>query len=313
MAKVTCQCGKEFEQPERTGEMVCPACGRRAEATLDLEPVGDQPTPIVPASPAEMNKDTQDIRVEYEEPPPSFWGMLPRVPLYPFTRSGVAMLITGTAFIYVLNILAMLPGFGWIGLVFFSGYLCAYWMDVVAASAVGESEPPDWPDLSHIFDDMVKQCALFLATLLLCLIPLVVALYVESCFDAQSPFRKGHPLAWACAGLGLLYFPVALCRVSIDRSLSGARPGFVLRAMVKFPGQYYFAATCFFIGLWLLVGGWAAAFAGGVGALLGSPWMLLLLLVQAPGFYILLLSGRVMGLFYWCNRNTLDRSQRSDY
>ncbi|NOZ22840.1 MAG: hypothetical protein GXP25_17320 [Planctomycetes bacterium] len=310
MAKVICQCGREFERPEEAGGVLCPGCGRRVEETLDLEPAGGQPPPIEPAPPAEPEGAAQEVRVEYE-PPPSFWFMLPRVPLYPLTRNGIAMLITGTAFLYVLDVLVMLPGFGWIGMVFFAGYLCAYWMDVVAASAVGEDEPPDWPDLSHIYDDVVRQCALFLATAALCLTPFFVALGVESRLGTGSVIANEHALACAALGLGMLYLPVALCGVSIYRSLSGARPGFVLRAMVRFPGQYYFTATCFFVGVWLVVGGWVAAFIAGLCTLFGRPMMLFLLFVQAPGFYILLLSGRVMGLFYWCNREGIERQRRS--
>jgi len=114
-----------------------------------------------------------------------------------------------------------------------------------------------------------------------------------------------YPVTWSVAGLGMLYLPMALGRVAVTRALPLGNVVFVIRAMIKYPVQYYATASLFFLGLALTGASAAMALLGVCGGFLHSPILLLLVLGKIPGFYFLLLSGRVVGLFYWCNQDAL--------
>lgn len=304
-----------MERPEHAaGEATCPKCGRSLAVVppnAALAPREDSPEiKEAVASPAELDESVDLLATVQDEPTESFWEGLRRVPLYPFTPSGVGTLIAGTLLLYLLDFLILLPAFGWVAAILLMSWLCAYWMDVVAASAVGVATVPDWADLAHFYDDVLKPSWRFVVTVVISLLPAGCGFWLESRCGRVSVQLWGARvglLTWCLAGVGMLSLPMALCKVSVYRSLAGAKPVPILRAMFQFPGQYYLAATAFFAGASLVVAGLAAAGTGMCAAFGGGPWWLALLAAQAPGFYILLLSGRVLGLFYWCNREGLER------
>jgi hypothetical protein len=231
---------------------VCTACGER---TIPLTPI------------------------EKGIPPRSFFPEVPGAFSYPFRKKGWIMLIVGTLFFTFMN---LIPFVGWL----IAGYLCSFAIKIIACSANGEDEMPDWPDLTNVWDDIILPLALLLLTLFLCLVP---ALAWGVGVSNQQP----DAIFWILVGAGMLYLPMGLLAVALFHTLLALNPVLVIGSILKAPLSYGVAALAFIAVYAISLFGQtvlaeAVPYAGPA-------------LAGFVSLYLLIVAMRILGMFYHTN------------
>lgn len=230
------------------------------------------------------------------KPPESIYARLPEAFAYPFKGLGWAVIAAGAVFFWVLNSLLVLPSIGYFGIfklllaIAMGGYLCAYMIRVIGASAAGREELPDWPELTSFWDDIFRPLLLVASTALFSFLPLIVRLVAAwwGADDDAAPPRDG--LYWLCLAWGLMYLPMGLIAVALFDSLTALNPLLVIGGILKTLPAYLFAAALFF--LCYFVSGWLQELISAVVPVLGS------LIAGAVALYFLMVEMHVLGLIY---------------
>ena len=254
----------------------------------EWERLGSQPArPESPARPF-----TRDRGDEADAPPPSFWRLSSQAVKYPLNSQGAAIILGGGVFFYLLKLASSFAGIlAIIGYALVGGYLCAYIQQVIYSSAIGEQEPPDWPEWSDWWESVLRPALLLIGTGAFCALPAVAA-------RIAAPYGAPPILVWVGAALGLVYFPMSLVAVSMFDSLSAVTPRLIVPAIVKLHVQYL--APCAVIG-----GAWwlrsevlesAAEFLAFPGAGL---------IIEFLSLYLLLVVLRMLGGLYHANADKL--------
>jgi hypothetical protein len=225
--------------------------------------------------------------------PKSFAAAVSQSFKYPFTGNGLILLFTGTIFFAFMDFL--LGGFKG-GIVFFFsiavfvityGYLFAFMQRIVTSSAVGEMEPPNWPEVSDIQADIVQPFFQLAFTLAFSFLPAIAAFFLMGELAGQFAML-----------LSLAYFPMALLGVAMSDSLACLNPIFVLSSIMKAPSQYLMA--CFAYGAVVFL----YYFVKPVLYQIEIP-----VLPQVVLWFILLMAlmiqMRILGVFYYLNREKL--------
>lgn len=199
---------------------------------------------------------------------------------WPFLGGVIVLAALGAALSTPFNGLA---GIALCGLV---GYTAAYLADVVAASAEGRSDAPQWPDLAELAH--TDRVLALLPYLLFVLLPL-----------ALPEFFARAPLVTVAAVVPLLaYLPMGLLAVALLRDVQGLHPLFVVRSIRRVGAPY--AAVCavllVLIGLETLLLGAIARVSPALSRTVDGPLALFRSMVFA----------RVLGLLYWHNKDNLD-------
>jgi hypothetical protein len=213
---------------------------------------------------------------------------------YPFRGNGFIILIAGTIFFalagFAQNFMFLIGG---LIFVFTTGYWLAYAQNVVSSSANGDDKPPAWPDLSDFIHDILMPFFQGTALFVIYLLPFFLALW---------KLPEEEPLSLIIAGglllLALFMMPMAWLAVSMHESIAGVSPHYVLRSILRIPGQY----AIVFIELVILV-----IINIGLGWRLDQmqipiiPWLLNSFL----GLYFMMVMCRILGVLYYLNRNRL--------
>jgi hypothetical protein len=193
------------------------------EGTPDWLPLGSlfpEPEPEAPSPGA--------VR-EIESKPMGYGAMFLDSLQYPFCRSGWIIIIAGAAF---FTIARMFTGF--IGGVAISGYLLAFYMDIISTSAAGEDQCPEWPGFSSFLDDILNPYTRGMFALFVSILPALVLGFMG--VDQSSP-----PLFVAC-GVAVIwsafYYPLAIIGTVVFGNIGGALPHRVLPALARtFPSS----------------------------------------------------------------------------
>lgn len=191
--------------------------------------------------------------------PIEFFTEVPRAFKYPFAGDGLFLLAGGTMFFGFLDLANYVArhafAFGlrtmMMRVVVFTfilgtGYLFSYLKSIIACTAEGEEQMPDWPELSQWKEDIVSPMFQFLILSLLSFGP-ALALYIWS--DGDYPW-----LVWLAGLLGCFLFPMAFLGVAMFDSLAALHPLFVLGSIARIPREYSVTALVFtgIVGLrWL--------------------------------------------------------------
>ena len=295
VARFACpKCGGHFceacvstRQSGGRAHRFCRACG------VECAPTGARPGGVVPRE-------------------RSFAEQLGGAFVYPFKGDGVILLAAGTIFYAIINaasffaqfallygavVILMLTGFA-------MGYLISYLRSIVASSAAGKEELPNWPDFTEFYGDIMAPFLQFLGTLLVCFLPaLAVWLFVA----------RDHPLAVparvAAILFGCVWFPMAFLAVTMFDSLAALNPLLIFLSIIRIPVQYLLTV--------LLLAGLLVLRSTGQGLLerlLPIP-ILGGLVVGFAGLYLLTVEMRILGLLYLANADRLGwfgRSQSQD-
>ena len=210
------------------------------------------------------------------------------------------MLVAGTVLFWLLGAAQQVVGFARIfGLraalvlgVFSCGYLFAYMQRIMMASAHDEPRLPGWPDFTDWSSDIIRPCCLLLFTALVCLAPGLTYLIGSKVNGAATDSN----LLYLLAGLGLLYFPMALLAVSLSDSFSALSPWVVVPSIGRVPGQYL-VCTLVVFGL-VAIGQVSQQF---LPELIPIP-LVPSLVGSFIAFYALAVEMRILGLLYYTNR-----------
>lgn len=232
--------------------------------------------------------ETLQIERPRTEPAAGFFASLPRALLYPFAGSGVILFVAGTVFFAVARYLPLI-GF------LFSGYLFSYAKRIVSASAEGNPKPPDWPDFTNWFDDLILPYLQFLALAVLAFGPAII---VWSVFPPEQVTTR-IAIFVAALTFGAVLAPMGMLALSMFDHFGALNPVSLTWSILRVPGPYLVAAGAFeFI---LLVNVFA------------KPWVyrlipLPILPALVSGFlnlYFIAVSMRILGLLYANNKDKL--------
>jgi pSer/pThr/pTyr-binding forkhead associated (FHA) protein len=238
-------------------------------------------------------------------PPQSFFAAIPGAFVFPFRRSGLVLLAGGAIFFVVLNFLERLAGFAFFGIgliiglaigIFCAGYLFSFLKTIIATTAQGDDEMPDWPEYDGWVESGFYPFFELLAVLVVCLGP-------SYCY-----IKFVHPhqawLAWTLFIGGLAYMPMALLALAVCDNLAALNPVLVLVSIARVPLEY--AATCLVLGLLVLSSGEAANWLkGNVDVPVVAP-----IVAEFLSLYTLTVVMRVAGLLYYAKKNRLNWNLR---
>lgn len=231
-----------------------------------------------------------------ERPDPDNFGPLLFGSLaYPFRGDGLIILVAGGLALLFLNFaVGFLSLFSWIMGIATTGYLFGALQLIVHSSAQGEAELPRWPDIQAGTTDMLQPIWLWLATLLGCFGPALLAGAVA--WQLESETLTGCALALALGGF--VYYPMALLGVAMTHSLAGMNPVLVLCSIGRIPGRYAAAVALL-----------ALVMAGQIfGSFLADQMPSKVVGYAWNGFnslYFAIVQARILGVIYYANREKL--------
>jgi hypothetical protein len=231
----------------------------------------------------------------------SFFAELPRAFAYPLRGRGKYVIIAGVIFFALLRIPKLLAGFiptpyagAIVGLIVgvIACVLPAYLLDALRQSAAGEDEPPDWPEVTDWWEDLLRPAYLVIGTAALSFLPAAICRIAVFYEWLPSP-----ALMWFFIIMGVLYFPMALIGVAMRGGFSGASPVRVLPSIARIAPTYVVAC---------------AALAGVLATrsvferLLALPVPIVAPMASgAVSFYLLMVEMRICGLLYSHHRDRL--------
>ena len=234
--------------------------------------------------------ECESLQVErpQAEPTIGFFASLPRALIYPFTGNGVFLFLAGSVFFVLLG---YLPLIGYL----VSGYLFSYAKLIVSSSAEGNPKPPDWPDFTNWFDDLILPYLQFLALTVLFFGPAIVLGF----WFAGGPTAARFVAFVAALGFGALLAPMGMLALSMFDHIGVLNPVSLTWSILRVPGQYLVAAAAFEFILFLNI--------------FARPWLIGLLPVPLlptliSGFlnlYFVSVSMRILGLLYANNKDKL--------
>jgi len=218
----------------------------------------------------------------------TFFESLPHAFAFPLQGSGKFVLILGTFLLWLGQALSMAPLVGFIIAITTAGYMAAFLFDIVVASADGDAEMPDLPEVGEFVTEILYPLFLLLSTIVCCLIPVIIL----------SLAAPEAPTSARAAGyvIGALYAPMAILAVSIHRSLAALSPTVVVRWVLRVPAQY--AVACVFLGLTVAVH-FAAMWIAEQIPIVSS------LIATFLELYFLAVQMRVLGMIYFTNEEKL--------
>ena len=220
-------------------------------------------------------------------PEKGFFAQLPRAFSYPFKGNGVFLLIGGTVFFLIL---------GWLPIVgiLLTGYLFNYAKSIVASTAGGKAEPPDWPDFSDWKEDVLLPYGQLIALVVLAFGPTIVLWWWH---PGSETFAR--TAIFAAAGFGALLAPMGMLALAMFDTVAALNPVALVWSILRIPLHYLVAAATFelVVGINFIAEDW-------IGSLIPLP----VLLSALSGFinlYLMTVGMRILGLLYQADRERL--------
>lgn len=244
-----------------------------------------------------------------------FWKDLTGLFAYPVRGNGLGILIVGSVFFAFAGFVSNWGGvWGWAAGLITTGYLAAYYVNVIKTSGVGQKSPPDWPDLSHPADMVGFGIQWILAGAAAFFPAILVSVFVLP--------QMNNVIGWALLGmsalLGIFVYPMAILMTALYGSVAAAfNYPFVVKSIMRIMGEYVMAWVCllvlaivvtllFVLGMALNIG---AALAGGTvgGELVGVIILFLVyqLLLSGVSLYGYMVFCRILGQVYYFSQRKL--------
>jgi len=213
--------------------------------------------------------------------------MIPGAFAYPLKGSGLILVGGGAVFFLLLGFLPF------IGLIV-TGYLFSYAKRIVATSASGEAEPPDWPDFTNWYDDILVPYGHLLALVVLTFGPA----WALAFFLPPKTAYYG-PLVITAAVMGAFLAPMGTLALSMFDNVGALNPLALVWSILRIPGLYLLAAIAF--GLVIGAYFFCDLF---VGKILPIPFVGRLV-AGCLNLYLLAVAMRILGLLYWSKKEEL--------
>jgi hypothetical protein len=207
---------------------------------------------------------------------------------YPLRGQSWPLLLTGAAFFFGGSIVATYSlAVGILLHLLLAAYLVAYVIRIIAETAIGREQPPEWPGADDLWESFVKPFLLVNLAGVLCAGPGLAFLFhagVEA------------PVGWALLLAGGFCFPMALTAVAMFQTVSALNPMLVMRSIARIPFGYAVAACLFFAASLLKAAGDSVSeMIPYVGALIGC----------VASLYFLMVEARILGLLYRIHQTRL--------
>jgi hypothetical protein len=232
-----------------------------------------------------------------------FFSQLPGSVVYPFRGTGVLVLIAATLVFAGLQFLS-----GWFNLLLMAmaiGYVFAYMQNIIHSTASEETKMPELPGMDGLFGSFFT----LVGTVLMSFGPAIGLAIARFYFDVEA---ISLTLILIAAGLGSLYFPMALLASAMKDTALAANPLIVLPAIFKVPVEYIVAALIM-IGIFgiRILGGAMSSVAGHVSMTTQSQSVMftafaLRALWSFLSVYLLTVNMRVLGLLYATKQEKLN-------
>ena len=210
---------------------------------------------------------------------------------YPLRGDGWIVLLLGTVFLIVMNFAS---NFVFLAGVLVTGYLVAFLQKIIQSSAAGDRTVPSWPEFGDWWSDIVQPFLQFTATVLLLITAPLVLLGWKAVTETPGLVWG----AWLWLGLGVLLTPMALLAVAMSDSLAALNPWFLFRSIAAAPGDYLGTSIIFGLPLALQAGLDVLAESG------QASWTSAIV-SSVLGLYFLVMQMRLLGLYYFANRQRL--------
>jgi hypothetical protein len=287
--------------PRNPAHYVCPKCHQHyCEMCVNTRPADGQTkyfcracavacTPLTPATAAD------DPAAEAP-----FLRQILGAFKYPLKGDGMVLIAIGTVFFLVVDgakaLAKFAPLYGLCAFVmltvFGTGYLFAYLRRILNATALGDEELPEWPEMEGIVATFFE----FVGTVLFCFAP-AIGLTIYASYAALSGTGDGDTswLGWVTTAsicIGCAYFPMAFMAVAMFDSIGAINPLLVIPSILKVLKTYLLTVAMLAVILvlrWLLNNHLAS--------LLPVP-LLPTLLTSLLGLYLLVVEMRILGLLY---------------
>lgn len=208
--------------------------------------------------------------------------MITEILKYPFNEQSRWILGVGTAMIILMNILAFVPIFGLAFNVVIYGILVSYFCHIIYQAENPGDDAPRWQNISSWWDDLIKPALRISIAQLSSVAPLLI--YVLN--TDKTDHSMG--IIILLLGFAVLNLPMAMIFITATGSSMRSLPFFTIPAIAKTFNKYIKV-------VFLLV------------VLLGNILILTAVLenpivkfIINPFFnmYLLLVAGRLLGLFY---------------
>lgn len=190
--------------------------------------------PVNPyAPPATLVEPKADVRPDVFEISESLGGLICEAFAYPI-RGGWGTIIIGIVVLLVVTVSAFAPVLGIA--VFIGGwaYIGAFYFEIIYSTLNGRDDPPPWPELSSLWDDVVIPGAQMLGIFLISAAPQIVAMIMAG----KGGDAASEPWFWIGALTKWVYFPMATLAVVCHGTVWAALPHRVVPA-VAFPAIWY--------------------------------------------------------------------------
>jgi|SRR5688572_11733753 len=287
------------KHPEKVAWWRCDECGTvHCDECLKVHVPGRIRTESCPACKGYLRKAHVPTA---DDVPTGFPGMLRDAVAYPLRGHGLVLIILGGVFLAFIDLISSGSSHlsrpwkiraGLILAVFGAGYLAAYMLHIVEASANGKRKLPDWPEFSNFWDSICIPFFQVLVPIALCIfIPGGVPLLLLG-WNEQA-FAIGVALAIVCS----FYMPMAILSIAVNNAVAGMHPATVIPAIgAAFPR---------YAAIWLVLGALGTA----------SQLLYFLVLDRIPfvgialnmwaTIYLVAVEARLLGVLYHQRRDKL--------
>jgi hypothetical protein len=227
---------------------------------------------------------------------------------YPVRGDGAYSLVLGAIMLLLVNGAMFLATFalfyGVTALIFLSvfsgGYVMSYLKSILATTAGGKDEMPDWPEISDFSSDLVAPFFQMLGLMLCCFGP-AIAMNIYIGIEGNA-LADTYIYGWCLSVLILLgsfYLPMAFTGVAMYDSLAAVNPLLVIPAITRVLGTYLLTVSvlaAILLTRFLLKGFFSAHLTIPI-----VPDMIMGLI----GLYLLIVEVRLLGLMYRARKDEL--------
>lgn len=224
----------------------------------------------------------QQLRVRpVPETRPTFWKLLPAAFSYPFRGNGLFVMIAG---VLVYLVVGWLPLMG----LLVAGYMFNYCKQIVATSAAGQPEAPDWPDFTEWGETIIIPYFHLFALVAVSFGPAILL----AAFLPWEDWRR-YVLVGGAAAFGAFLAPMGMLALAMFDTVTVLNPVTLLWSIARIFKEYIIAAIVFEVTL--LVSVFSDQL---IHTLLPIP-VLPLIASAFASYYLLCLAMRIIGLLHW--------------